>query len=175
MVRMALDPIRSVLTRRSILLTLPFTASGRPPIRVELFLATQCPISNRYVSELNRLAAMYVLQGVSFEACFPEPNLSAAQLHKWTRDFGVQFLVQLDPQGRRATTARATLTPVGVVFSGTKLIYCGRIDDRYVSLGKSRSEPTRRDVAETLDLLLAGAQPAPRFTKSWGCYIEAIK
>ena len=171
MVSMALDPIRSVLTRRSILLTLPLALSAKQPIRVELFLATQCPISNRYVPELNRLAAAY--PAIQFEAWFPEPELTADKLKQWVDSFAVKFQTNLDPGGRRAAKSGATLTPEAVVYKDGTLFYRGRIDDRYVGWGKSRPAPTQHDVAETLDLLIAGKSPATRYTKSWGCYIEA--
>ncbi len=171
MVSMALDPIRSVLTRRSILLTLPLALSANQPIRVELFLATECPISNRYVPELNRLIAAY--PAIQFEAWFPEPKLTPDKLKKWVDSFNVKFKANLDLGGRRAAKSGATLTPEAVIYQGETLLYRGRIDDRYVGWGKSRPAPTQHDVAETLDLLLAGKTPAPRFTKSWGCYIEA--
>lgn len=153
-------------------LTLPLVLRALPSIRVELFLATACPVSNRYVPELNRIARIYLPKGVDMIGLFPERGLEQSRLDQWRRDFNPAFAVQLDASAKRARQAGASLTPEVVVYQSSKLCYRGRIDDRYFSWGKSRPEPSRRDLVETLDVLLSGKFNAPRFTKTWGCYIE---
>ncbi len=155
------------------LLTLPLAAFGAERIRVEMFLATECPISNRYVPELNRIAREYAGKGIDFVALFPEPGLDTARLVKWTKDYAAVFAAKLDPGGKQAREAGATLTPEVAVFVGRRPVYRGRIDDRYVSWGKSKAAPDKRDLVETLDQLLAHKIPAFHVTKSWGCFIEA--
>jgi len=154
------------------LLTLPLALHAVDTTSVELFLAVECPISNRYVPELNRIYSRYQSKGVPFVAHFPEPSIDQARLDRWVREFSIAFPVKLDPGARNAKLAGATLTPEAAVRHAGKLIYRGRIDNRYVSWGKSRPEPSRRDLIEVLDLLLAGKSPAPRFTKGFGCFIE---
>ncbi len=134
-------------------------------------MATECPISNRYVPELNRIASLYLPKGVEMTGYFPERGLVQARLDRWQQDFAPAFQVRLDETARYARKAGATLTPEVAVYA-EKLVYRGRIDDRYVSWGKSRREPARRDLVETLELLIQGKPVAPRFTKTWGCYIE---
>ena len=148
------------------------SAQAVEQIRVDIFLSIECPISNRYVPELNRLANTYQPRGIAFCAYFPEPGLSQSRLDQWANDFAIQFPVALDTDGKKAHSAGATLTPEAAIFKAAKLLYRGRIDDRYISWGKSRPQPSHRDLAQTLDQLLAGKQPAPRFTKAWGCFIE---
>lgn len=154
------------------LLTLPLALRAGETIRLDLFLATECPISNRYMPELNRIATDYKPRGVILNGYFPEPGLTPEALSNWVRNFSAGFPVGIDKQARHARNLSATLTPEAVIQVGTKLVYRGRIDDRYVSWGKSRPEPQRRDVVEVLDQLLANHIPTPRFTKAWGCFIE---
>jgi hypothetical protein len=154
------------------LLTLPLVLRANESIRVELFLATACPLSNRYMPELNRIASIYQPKGVAVEAYFPEPALTQTNLDQWAQAYAPAFPVHIDGNAKTAVKAGATLTPQAAVFHGNKLLYRGRIDDRYVSWGKSRPAPTRRDLAAVLDQLLAGKSPQPRFTKAWGCFIE---
>lgn len=153
-------------------MTLPLAARAGEGVEVEWFLAVECPISNRYVPELNRIVKLYQPKGVRFTAFFPEPALDQARLDRWAREFAAEFAVQLDAGGRQARQSGATVTPEAAIRRDGKWYYRGRIDDRYVGWGKARPEPTRRDVIETLDLLLAKQTPAPRFTKAWGCFIE---
>jgi hypothetical protein len=172
MVRMAAVPLCSTLTRRSMLLTLPLVLRAGDPIRLHLFLATECPISNRYVPELNRIANLYQPRGVQITAHFPEAGLTQQALDRWTKEFKAAFPAALDANARQARKLGAKITPEAVIQLGDRLLYRGRIDDRYVSWGKSRPEPQQYDVVETLDQLLEGKIPPPRLTKAWGCVIE---
>lgn len=166
---------RSTLTRRSMLLTLPLVARGAREVRVSLFLATECPISNRYVPELNRLAAEFAGRGVQIAALFPEPNLAAVRLAQWRDDFKPAFPIAIDAEAREARRLGATVTPEAVVTIDAQVVYRGRIDDRYVSWGKSRPAPTRRDVVLVLEQLLRGERPPLVTTKAWGCVIEGVQ
>ena len=40
--------------------------------------------------------------------------------------------------------------------SGPRLVYRGRIDDRYVDFGTARAAPTTRDLEQVLDAIVAG-------------------
>src|SRR5262245_31326442 len=42
------------------------------------FIATECPISNRYAPEINRLVAAYATQGVAFYGVQSDPGIGAA-------------------------------------------------------------------------------------------------
>jgi hypothetical protein len=169
---MAVDPSRAMLTRRSIILTLPLSVLASRRVELYVFLAVECPISNRYVPELRRIHADYANRGIDFHAVFPEPALGKEKLHEWVKEFAVDFPVQLDEGQRLVAKLGATMTPEAAILVDGKLLYRGRIDDRYVSWGKSKPQATHRDVREVLDAILKGGSPPQRITKSWGCYIE---
>src|SRR5436853_522575 len=57
-----------------------------------------------------------------------------------------------------------------VLDAGSKLRYRGRIDDQY-RIGGARPSPTRHDLKETLDALLAGKDVALAETPTDGCVI----
>jgi hypothetical protein len=59
--------------------------------------------------------------------------------------------------------------------SGARLVYTGRIDDRYVSFGRKRAAPTTRDLERVLEALLAGEAVAPRTTPGIGCFIPPLR
>jgi hypothetical protein len=156
------------------LLTLPLAARAAREVRVDLFLATECPISNRYVPELNRLVAEFSGRGVKFSGWFPEPELKPARLEKWRNDFKPQFAIHVDANAREASRLGVTVTPEAAVSFEGKLVYRGRIDDRYLGWGKSRAVPTRRDVAMVVEQILRGERPPFQSTKAWGCVIEGV-
>jgi len=79
----------------------------------------------------------------------------------------------LDHDHKLTRFAGAEVTPEAAVFDGKGLlVYRGRIDNLYADFGKKRAKPTRRDLRETLDALLAGKRLAKRTTKAVGCYID---
>jgi hypothetical protein len=68
--------------------------------------------------------------------------------------------------------SKATVTPEAAVFDRAKrLVYHGRIDDRFVSLGLERPEPTTHDLADALSAMLAGKRVAPASTQAVGCFL----
>jgi hypothetical protein len=156
------------------LLTLALPAWGKVEgLEVLLFLATECPISNRYMPEIRRIHEAYVGRGLKFRIVLPEPGLSAAQATDWAQNYGPELPWELDGAQREVKRAGATMTPEAAVFQAGRLVYRGRIDDRYVSWGKASPQPAQRDLCAVLDECLAGRKPLLRTTKSWGCYIES--
>jgi hypothetical protein len=55
------------------------------------------------------------------------------------------------------------------------LVYRGRIDDRFVELGRERPAATKHDLEEALALTLAGKPVAPSTTLAFGCFISDLK
>jgi hypothetical protein len=66
--------------------------------------------------------------------------------------------------------AGATRTPESAVFTPEgKLLYDGRIDDLYASLGRKRPKPTVRDLRRTLDAIAKGKPVPVKHTEVVGC------
>ena len=150
--------------------TLAEAQDGRAVVLV--FLAIDCPISNRYAPELARLSSDYSRRGVAFYAVHSDPAVSREQIAKHARDFSLPFPALLDSSQSLARQAGATLTPEAVVLSPAgEVLYRGRIDDRVIDFGKDRTEPTRRDLRRALDQILAGQRVTVPATKAIGCGI----
>lgn len=139
---------------------------------VFLFLSPECPLSNRYVPELNRMAQEYAPRGVALYAVSADPSFSAAALRKHAEEYQLTLPVLLDPEHVLVRHTGATLTPeAAVVAPEGKVLYLGRIDDRAVDLGKTRVEPRRRDLRLALDEALAGRPVSLPLARSIGCAI----
>ena len=54
------------------------------------------------------------------------------------------------------------------------MVYRGRIDDRFVDFGKTRPEPTQRDLEAALRGVLDGTHKDLVTTKAIGCYIADL-
>jgi AhpC/TSA family len=144
--------------------------------RVLIFVRTDCPISNRYAPELRRIAGEFSQRPVKFWLVYSGKSETSEDIERQVSEFGLPGKVVLDAKQELATRAQATVTPQAAVFGGTgKLIYSGRIDDRWVSFGKSRPYALNHDLEQAIQATLAG-KPVPHArTQAIGCYLEDIK
>lgn len=143
---------------------------------VLLFVSTDCPLSNRYVPEMNRIENAYAPRGVAFYAVQGDATIPVAQVKQHVKDFGYQFPYLLDPRESLADFTGATATPEAAVLSPAgQLLYLGRIDNRMADYGQERYQATQSDLRESLDAVLVGKPvPHPR-TKALGCAITRKK
>jgi peroxiredoxin len=138
-------------------------------LTVFVFLASDCPICNRSIPDLNALAARYAGR-VRFLGVSAEP---AATVAKHDREFGLRFPTLLDHDGALVKALGATTNPTMVVVSSSlDVVYRGRLDDRIVDFGKERSKARREDLRVALDEALAGKPVSVPETPSIGCSIE---
>lgn len=139
---------------------------------VLLFIGVDCPISNRYAPELQRLYEEYAADDVAFWLVYAGPSDSAASAVTHRREYGYRIPAVLDPARTLVDRAGVSVTPEAAVFDADRrVIYRGRIDDRYVAFGQARPRPTRRDLALVLDAIRDGEPVEPTTTRAIGCFI----
>jgi peroxiredoxin len=139
---------------------------------VVYFVTVDCPVGNSYVPEMNRIHADYAARGVVTWAVLADPYVSTADVAKYADDFHYGFPLVLDPTQMLVKRAGATIMPQAAVFSPEgKLLYLGRIDNKYEDFGKARPRATVPDLRNALDQVLAGKPVSPDRTKSIGCAI----
>jgi len=137
---------------------------------VFIFVLPDCPVCNSYVPELKRLARQF--PQIEFYRVYADPEITktAARQHSSDYDFGFPGL--LDPAQQLVRKSGATRTPEAAVFSPNgKLLYRGRIDDRYVDFGKKREQPGHRDLKDALDAILKNEPVHSPDQPPIGCYI----
>lgn len=132
---------------------------------VLFFAATDCPISNRYVPEIQRLSQQYSTQGTRFWWVYPNAEDTAQAVADHNRSYSITGDAILDVNQNLVHLAHATVTPEAAVFvvesSGLREVYRGRVDDRYLSLGQERPRAERHDLEMAITAALAG-KPAPQ-------------
>jgi hypothetical protein len=137
-----------------------------------LFVSVECPISNRYAPEVKRVYDEFTSRGVRFWLVYPNPADSPATIRQHIESYGYPAPAVRDPGHALVKLARATVTPEAAVFDARgRLVYHGRIDDRYVELGVERPSPTTRDLADALRATLAGKPFTPSSRRAVGCFI----
>jgi thiol-disulfide isomerase/thioredoxin len=139
---------------------------------VLLFVTTDCPLSNGYVPELNRLERAYARQGIVFYAVQGDATVATEEVRRHVKEFGYAFPYLLDPQESLATYTGATTTPEAAVLSPSgELLYLGRIDNRLEDYGKRRVQVTEFDLRDALDAVVNGKAVPHSRTKPFGCAI----
>jgi hypothetical protein len=143
---------------------------------VVLFIRHDCPVSNGYAPEVARIISAYSKRDVRFYLVHVDADLSAGDARAHAKEFRYPTDVApllLDGRQVLVTKLGATVTPeAAVVVEGGALAYRGRIDDKYYAYGRSRAEPTVRDLRAALDAVLEGKPVPAARTRAIGCPIE---
>ena len=174
---MLLFPLLAVLVQT--LSGLPVDALDAPAgtrAIVFLFTSTDCPISNRYAPEVRRIVQTFRPQGVEFRLVYPAVADGEASIREHMQAFSYAGTMTAlrDPKFALVKYVGATITPEAAIYAGGRIVYRGRIDDRYVDLGLERPAPTRRDLADALAAVLAGKPVAQATTQAVGCFIADL-
>ena len=150
----------------------PFKAAAGTKALAFIFVSVECPISNRYAPEVRRLHEKFAAQGVEFSLVYPNPMEPVAAIRRHLKDYSYPMRALRDPRQELSKVAGATITPEAAVFDTRgRVLYRGRIDDRYVSLGVERPVASRHDLDEALTDIVAGKAPREATTQAVGCYI----
>jgi thiol-disulfide isomerase/thioredoxin len=139
---------------------------------VLIFIRTDCPISNAYAPEINRLVKEYGPRKIVFYVVYTMRDLSERDARQHAKAYGYTCPAILDGQHQLVDAIGATVTPeVAVIGHDRKLIYRGRIDDLFLALGRQRYQATTHELRDALDAVLADRQPALPRTSAVGCAI----
>jgi hypothetical protein len=155
----------------------PRVAPPGTPAIVFLFTSTDCPISNRYAPEVRRLAARFKPEGVVFRLIYPNPTDGADSIRQHMASFGYAGTTHAfhDPDQALVKLTAVTVTPEAAVYAGDRIVYRGRIDDRYVDLGRERPAATMHDLADALTAVVSGKPVHRPVTQAVGCFIADFK
>jgi thiol-disulfide isomerase/thioredoxin len=139
---------------------------------VFIFVATECPVSNKYAPEVSRLYSKFKDSHIALFLVYPNIDDIPEMIQSHTKDYGYTMPALYDPQHKLVAPCKVRVTPEAAVFSkdGT-LVYHGRIDDRFPSLGVARPQSSVHDLEGILQALSDDKNVVPTETKAIGCYI----
>lgn len=138
---------------------------------VVFFLGTACPVNNAYMPRLAELHKEYSDKGVRFLAVNSNKIDKPEAVAEHARKNEIPFPVLKDSTGRIADQFAARRTPEAFVLDPeNKIRYRGRIDDQF-GIDVSRAQPTKTELKDALDAVLAGKPIAVAETEVAGCLI----
>ena len=143
------------------------------------FVATDCPVSNGYAPEIQRVCREYAPRGVACSLLYEDVETATTervldqQVRTHVSEYGYRDLpAAIDRHRSAATAAQAAVTPTAVIVDRAgEIRYRGRIDNLYAALGKPRQQITSHDLRDALDAVLTGRRVAHPETEPIGCYI----
>jgi AhpC/TSA family len=150
----------------------PFLAAEQSRAIAFLFASVDCPISNRYAPAVQRLHETFSAQGVAFWLVYPNPSETPDAIRAHLKAFNYPVHALRDPKHDLVKLAGVTVTPESAVYDARRaLVYRGRIDDRYVSLGVERPAATQHDLRDALSATLDRRPVKEPRTPAVGCFI----
>jgi hypothetical protein len=142
---------------------------------VYVFTSTECPVSNRYAPEIRRIEQTFASRGVLFRLVYPSRFETADAVREHMASFAYGKLEAVrDPALALVGFTGVTITPEVAIIVDGKLVYRGRIDDRFVELGVERPKATVHDLSDALTAIFDGRPVARPTTQAVGCYIADL-
>ena len=139
---------------------------GQPVTRLALagteavvlfFVASNCPISNRYIPEMRRLEQKFAAQHVVLWFVYPNVGETSDAVREHEATYGAEEHVILDPHHQLVALTHANVTPESAVLvlerggaETLRTVYHGRIDDRYLQIGQERPSATQHDLERAI-------------------------
>lgn len=152
-------------------------APAKGEVNLLLFVSSDCPVAAHYAPEIARIASTYGPRGVHTWLIYADLTATIPSVRANLKAFypGAKIPTVIDVGFEITAAVNATVTPEAAVYSPAGLMYRGRIDDLYVSFGKSRPAAQHHDLRDALDAILAGRPVPVKETSPVGCYIEKLK
>jgi AhpC/TSA family len=158
----------------------PITSLSTPGTEaiVLFFIASDCPISNRYLPEMQRIVSKFAAQHVVFWFVYPNVGETSEAVRRHEAAYGAESHILLDPHHKLVAITHAKVTPESAVLvpehagaETLRTVYRGRIDDRYLEIGRERPAATQHDLERAIVDVLQHRFVQPPDGSAVGCGI----
>lgn len=140
---------------------------------VYYFAGPDCPIARAYSPEVSRLSQRDAGRSIAWIMGFPESGITPQVVRDYQTEYAVDIPAVVDGSAELCCRMGVIAIPSVVVLDSTdRIVYRGRLDNRYQGLGISYGPPTRRDLDEVLEALESGREFEPTATSAVGCVLQ---
>jgi hypothetical protein len=148
----------------------PKRTTEAPPVRVMIFMRTECAEGRRFAPEIQRLQARFFNQGVEFLMVFPDPADNEDRIDKYFKSLGYTNNAYLRQDAREAALkAHATVAPEAAVYDHDTLVYLGRIGDTPPASGEKKKDEGAHELQDAIVAAMEHRLPAVAQTAANGC------
>jgi hypothetical protein len=152
----------------------PFATSPAKVV-VLVFVRRDCPVSGRYAPAIQQISHRYA-DSTNFFLVYPDKSETPDAIRKSVADYGYHLPVLRDPEHALVKLSHVQITPEVAVFDQSrKLVYDGRIDDRYIDLSRARPAPTTHELEDAIRAAQSGTALARNEIRGVGCYIADVE
>ena len=142
-------------------------------IKIYYFLATTCPISQKYTLEINRINKVYASKDIKMMLVFPTFNSNKKDIQAFCRTYQITMPYIIDGNFILTNQLNAKITPeVFVVNENNEILYHGAIDNWFYALGKNRMHITEHYLEDAIKAILKKEQILKEYVASVGCFIK---
>lgn len=141
---------------------------------VYFFLLDECKICNEYGPELNDYFNQYNSDKIQFVGVFPNFSSKKENIKRFKEKYDIKFELKTDYFKKLSQKFDAKVLPEVFIYDHAKdeIVYRGRIDDRYVSIGKRKRVIKQYDLKDALDNISLGKDIKSSRTQAVGCLIN---
>ena len=148
---------------------------GDNKCNVLIFITTDCPIANQYSPQIREMCNQMSDQPVQFFLVHVDPDVTDAAAKKHAEDYGHVCPVIRDPKHLLVKHTGIDKTPEAVVVDRKgELVYRGRINNWYGDLGRKRVEPSKHELRDAIQAVLAGREVKVKRTEAVGCFVPPV-
>lgn len=142
-------------------------------VEIAVFLGSDCPISQKYISRLNEVYLKYKgVPGHSWTFIFPE-HISKRKIKEFAAENNAKMPLSVDDRNlSRTSYFQASVTPEVIIMKEGRVLYRGAIDNWYYELGRYRQKATEHYLTDALEAIVKAQEPPVRKTTAIGCFIQ---
>ena len=159
-----------------VLVSLIFGSSAfSQKLTVYFFLSETCPICQSVSFEIKKLTQLYVSDNIRFIGIFPDKfNSTEATRKAFAKKYGLTFELEHDSAYQLTFRFNATITPEVVVWNeeNQNILYRGKVDNSFASIGKRRTVVTEYYLRSALSNWKEGNLELIKNTEPVGCFIQ---
>jgi len=142
-------------------------------IKIYYFLATTCPISQKYTQEINRLQKVYASKDMEMILVFPTVKSNKKDIQAFYATYQITMPYIMDRNFALTKQLNAKITPeVFVVNENREILYHGAIDNWFYALGKNRMHITEHYLEDAIKSILKKEQIPRAYVAAIGCFIK---
>ena len=146
-------------------------------VRVFVFVSTECPISNAYITTLNELFSSTAKSDNKPElfGVVSDSTAKRTAAAKHFDEYQAKFPILFDSSGMLARVLMPTHIPEAFVLDGNgALVYRGAIDNAWEAIGRRRQNVEKRFLADAITSAIQGKPIEVTQSKPVGCLFETL-
>lgn len=155
------------------LLAIACTFANASKIKIYYFIATTCPISQKYTQEINRLNKAYTSKDIEMFLVFPTVKSNKKDIQAFYATYQITMPYLMDRNFALTKQLNAKITPeVFVVNENREILYHGAINNWFYALGKNRMHITEHYLEDAIKAILKKEQIPRAYVAAIGCFIK---